>query len=144
MAKASSGTQQSPFAYFREKFKENPHLLEKKNNDEILGMYRNDHNLGPDDDIPKRVKDAMANTKSQERKRLKEGGGATTGRGRGRGPGKPRGPVSSSIRGLEKLEEQIDECLHTVRSMGREDMESVVQSLKQARNAVIWKMSPAN
>ncbi len=145
MARTSSSTGQSPFAYFRVKFRENPHLLEKKNNDEMFDMYRKDHGLSEDDDIPKKVKDALANTKSQEKKKLREGGGTTTsGRGRGRGPGKPRATTGGSPRGLEKLEEQIDECLHIVRSMGREDMDPIVQSLKQARNLVIWKMSPSN
>jgi hypothetical protein len=41
---------------------------------------------------------------------------------------------------LERLEEQIDECLILAKDIDREDLKSVISLLRRARNEVVWQM----
>ena len=45
-----------------------------------------------------------------------------------------------AARGLERLEEQIDECLTLARTLDREGLSGVIVMLRRARNEVVWKM----
>jgi hypothetical protein len=42
-------------------------------------------------------------------------------------------------KGLEALEEQIDECLTFAKRLDREGLQDVIVLLRRARNAVVWK-----
>jgi hypothetical protein len=42
--------------------------------------------------------------------------------------------------GLESLELVIDDCLTLARKMDREGLADVIGLLRQARNAVVWKL----
>ena len=46
----------------------------------------------------------------------------------------------SGVRGLESLEEQIDECLTLAKNLDREGLSSVINLLRRARNEVVWKI----
>ena len=45
-----------------------------------------------------------------------------------------------SVRGLDALEEQIDECLTLAKNLDREGLANVISLLRRARNEVVWKM----
>jgi hypothetical protein len=45
-----------------------------------------------------------------------------------------------SVRGLESLELAIDDCLTRARQMDKEGLADVIGLLRQARNAVVWKL----
>jgi hypothetical protein len=121
--------------YFRRIFAENPKLLKTRSNEEILNRWLTDH---PDyKQVPTNIKQNLSNVKSVLR---------SWGRRRGR---KPQGgqeavaPAKSAravSRGLEHLEEYIDDCLWQAKSLDVEGLEEVVQLLRRARNAVVWKL----
>ncbi len=138
MAKKKSKGE-SPFTYFRKLFMENPHWLQQKSNDEVIARYRADHNLDENASIEKRVRDAMANTKSQLRKKLGEGdNGLAKASGK---PGRKGGKVtaSSGTTNMQSLEEQIDHCLALARNLDPSGLGNVIQLLRNARNEVIIK-----
>ena len=41
---------------------------------------------------------------------------------------------------LEALEQHIDECLHEARLLDKDGLEDVINHLRRARNAVVWKI----
>jgi hypothetical protein len=129
---------ESPFPYFRKIFGENPQWLDQKSNEQVINRYKADHNMGADDIVEKRIKDAMANTKSQLRKAM-----------RGPGKGKRRGKrkMAAIATGGNKtsatfvaLELQIDDCLSLARHLDPTGLDSVIKHLRKARNEVVWKL----
>lgn len=132
---------ESVAGYFRRLFQEQPAWLEEKKNDELLARYRQDHNMAPEEPVEKRVKDAMANTKSQMRKQHRQADTAA-------GPGRRKVPaMNRSAQGtaaaparIETLEEQIDDALTLARHLDREGLGEVINLLRRARNQVVWKM----
>ena len=57
--------------------------------------------------------------------------------------GSERCPVETprkAVRGLDRLEEQIDECLSLAKYLDREHLADVISLLRKARNAVVWKL----
>jgi hypothetical protein len=135
-SKASNGDE-TVSGYLRRVFKENPQLLKTRSNDEVLNRWLADH--PGEKEVPRRVKQILANVKSVLRKR---------GRKRGRRPQaeQPRAAASAVVvvrkpsRGLEHLEEQIDDCLTAAKQLDRDGLDHVVRLLRQARNAVVWKL----
>jgi hypothetical protein len=138
MAKPSQGENIS--GYIRRLFKENPKWLAARSNDEILARWLKDH---PGETVvPHRVKKNLSNVKSLLRQ------------ARGKKPGKPKNesqpaaPTAATsaaaprkgVRGLETLEEQLDECLTLAKNLDREGLSSVINLLRRARNEVVWKM----
>jgi hypothetical protein len=122
--------------YFRRIFKENPKLLTSRSNDELLKRWLADH--PGETEVPKSVKNGLQNVKSilrsKGRKRRAARAAATP-------AGTPaRLPRSRVTSGLEVLEEHIDECLTAARTMDREGLQDVIDFLRRARNAVVWKM----
>jgi hypothetical protein len=126
-------------AYFRKVFGENPKWLSTRSNDEVLARWLQDHE--GETEVPKRVKQNLSNVKSLLRK---------AGR---RKPGRPKKESLSaepnavpaaarrgSVRGLESLEEHIDECLSLAKNLDREGLSSVINLLRRARNEVVWKI----
>ena len=126
--------------YIRRLFKENPKWLATRSNDEILARWLKDH--PGEKEVPHRVKKNLSNVKSLLRQ------------ARGKKPGEPKqesqlaGPTAATsaaaprkgVRGLETLEEQLDECLTLAKNLDREGLSSVINLLRRARNEVVWKM----
>ena len=125
--------------YFKAIFKENPGLLKSTSNEDIFARWLKDH---PEErEVPDRVKSILFNVKSKLRKQ-----GAKKGR-----PRKEAQPTIAvqpaevapirrvSLRGLESLEERIDDCLTLARSLDREGLEAVLGLLRKARNGVVVK-----
>jgi hypothetical protein len=119
--------------YFRRIFNENPKLLKGRSNEELLRRWLADH--PGQKRVPDKIKYILANVKSVLRKK-------------GRKKPKAEQPVAvvSEVarpkvapRGLEALEEQIDECLSFAKRLDREGLADVIGLLRRARNAVVWK-----
>ena len=121
--------------YFRKIFKENPKLLKGRSNEELLKRWLADH--PGQKEAPQTVKNNLANVKSILRKKLRKGGRPKA--------VQPVGVVTEvskpkvTPRGLEALEEQIDECLSCAKRMDREGLADVIGLLRRARNTVVWK-----
>ena len=126
--------------YIRRVFGENPKWLAARSNDEILARWLKDH--PGETEVPHRVKKNLSNVKSLLRQ------------ARGKKPGEPKqqnqlaGPTAATsaaaprkgVRGLETLEEQLDECLTLAKNLDREGLSRVINLLRRARNEVVWKM----
>jgi hypothetical protein len=128
---------ESASGYFRKVFAENPKLLQSRSNEELIRRWLSDH--PGEKEVPDRVKNILMNVKSILRK---------TGRKRGRRQEEKRqqaagvtpAPARRLARGLEELEEHIDECLTVARIIDREGLDHVIRLLRQARNEVVWKL----
>lgn len=123
--------------YFRKIFRENPKLLKQRSNDELLSRWSLDH---PGEPVTDRIKQNLANLKSILRKKRRK-------RGKGKQAAEPvetavivMTPAKKAYRGLEALELEIDDCLTSARSLDREGLEDVINFLRRARNAVVWKL----
>jgi hypothetical protein len=123
--------------YFRKIFNENPKLLKGRSNEELLRRWLADH--PGQTEVPQTVKNNLANVKSVLRKKLRKGG---------RPKAEQTGAASVvtevakpkvAARGLEALEEQIDDCLSFAKRLDREGLSDVIGLLRRARNAVVWK-----
>jgi hypothetical protein len=126
--------------YFKATFKENPSLLKSTSNEDIFARWLKDH--PGEKEVPDRVKGILFNVKSKLRKKL------GTKRGRPRKEAQPTIAVQPAevapirrapLRGLESLEERIDDCLTLARSLDREGLEAVLDLLRRARNGVVVK-----
>ena len=126
--------------YFRRVFKENPKLLGSHSNADLFNRWLADH---PDHaEVPQNVKGILFNLKSMLRKK----------RRKKRAAPKPadqaaQGVVATQLKpariaakGLEALEEQIDDALTLARSLDRESLDLVIRMLRKARNTVVWKL----
>jgi hypothetical protein len=119
--------------YFRRIFEENPQLLYTKSNDEIRARWLRDHPSHRE--MPKRAIQALNNVKSVLRKKVRD-----TDQGKPLfAVGRPTGSRGGA-RGLEVLEEFIDECLTMAKNLDRNGLESVIRHLRRARNEVVWKL----
>src|SRR5262245_51142568 len=124
--------------YFKAILKENPSLLKSTSNEDIFERWLKDH--PGEKAVSDRVKAILFNVKSKLRKQL----GAK--RGRPRKEAKPTvegqpaevAPVRrAATRGLDSLEERIDDCLTLARSLDRDGLEAVIDLLRRARNGVV-------
>jgi hypothetical protein len=88
--------------------------------------------------VPQTVKNNLANVKSILRKKMRKRGGRPK-------SDQPSAAVSEvatkkvAPKGLEALEEQIDDCLTFAKKLDREGLADVIVLLRRARNAVVWK-----
>lgn len=128
--------------YFKRVFKENPQLLGVKSNDELFRRWLADH---PDHtEVPGNIKGILFNVKSGLRKK----GRKKLGR-----PKKveqavpvtaaithPKPVKVAAVKGLEALEEQIDDALTLAKHMDRESLDDVIRILRKARNTVVCKL----
>lgn len=134
-----AGPPASVAGYFRKLFKENPKLLKETSNQKLLDRWSADH---PGQEVTKSIRNNLANLKSVLRSKK-----------RGRVADRTQGPRDAAHEGrslaatvptggspLEALEHQIDECLILARSGDPEGLMEVIQLLRRARNAVVWKM----
>jgi hypothetical protein len=144
MAKKASSTNghdkgESISGYFRKVFAENPSLLDTRSNDELYARWLRDH--PGDKEVSERVRQNLSNIKGVLRKQKR------------RKPGRPKGSTQSTqvaatpaeapkkvIRGLDRLEEHIDDCLSYAKQLDREGLADVIILLRRARNEVVWKM----
>ena len=126
--------------YFKAIFKENPGLLKSTSNEDIFARWLKDH--PGEKEVPDRVKGILFNVKSKLRKKL----GAK--RGRPRKEAQPNNAVQPAevapirrvpLRGLEAVEERIDNCLTLARSLDRDGLEAVIHLLRKARHGVVVK-----
>src|SRR5262245_54247319 len=104
--------------YFKALFKENPSLVTSTSNDDIFARWLKDH--PGEKEVPDRVKGILFNVKSKLRKKL----GAKRGRPRKEEQPTVEGQTAEIAptrrvppRGLESLEERIDDCLTLARSI---------------------------
>jgi hypothetical protein len=127
--------------YFRRIFTENLKLLGGRSNEEILNRWLTDH---PSEKVvPDRIKSILSNVKSVMRKKLRKR--------RGRRPKEEQAagatavvvvarPRKAAARGLEVLEEMIDECMSLAKNLDSEGLAQVLAALRRARNQVVWKL----
>jgi hypothetical protein len=125
-------------AYFRNVFTEKPQWLKQKSNEDLLARYRADHSMSSDAEVSKSVKQSMANVKSLMRHGDKAASGKPAVKHMRSGP--YHLPTVFGKVTLETLEDLIDECLSSAKSIDRDGLEKVIRSLRSARNAVVWKM----
>ena len=136
---STEGPPASVAGYFRKLFKENPKLLKETSNQKLLDRWQADH---PGQEVTKSIRNNLANLKSVLRSKKRD-----------RVADKTQGPRDAAHEGrsiaatvptggspLEALEHQIDECLSLARSGDPEGLREVIQLLRRARNAVVWKM----
>jgi hypothetical protein len=134
MAKKSTGNGENVSGYFRQIFKEDPRLLRSRSNDKLMQRWLADH---PDQkEVPIRVKQGLANVKSILRKRRRGPRRKGDDQNQAAAPTAARKPA----RGLERLEEQIDDCLSVAKILDRTELEQVIRLLRKARNEVVWKL----
>jgi hypothetical protein len=120
--------------YFRELIEANPQLLNGPNtNAQLLERYQSAH---PSAKITGSIKANLANVKSNLRKRKRHLAGFKS---------SPRIVGAQAVqafvgaRGMEGLEEYIDECLTIAKTLDREGLDHVIRLLRTARNEVVWK-----
>jgi hypothetical protein len=141
MAKPSQQSEgENISGYIRRLFKENPKWLAARSNDEILARWLKDH---PGETVvPERVKKNLSNVKSLLRQahHKKPGKGQKESQPAGLTAATSAAAPRKGVRGLETLEEQLDECLTLAKNLDREGLSSVINLLRRARNEVVWKM----
>ena len=128
----------SIMGYFRTIFEENPKWLHERSNDKIAARWLQD-NPGHTE-LPKNVKNTLANLKSNLRKKTR-GPGARKAKAEDAVGGAGEAPVAAKtkVKGLDVLEIQIDECLTMARNLDRDALQEVIRLLRRARNEVVWK-----
>ena len=120
--------------YFRRVFEERPDLVQSGSNQEIFDRWLADH--AGEKDVPQRVKQILFNVKSLLRRKLRR---------KRRQVAAPARPTETAVRagrpkagrGLETLEEQIDEGLMMARALDAEGLDNVIKLLRGARNQVV-------
>ncbi len=138
MAKRTQTAGEGITAYFRRVFEENPKWLDARSNDEVVARWLKDH--PGEKEAPGRVKKNLANVKSELRKKLRKKPGRPKNENVSAEPTAAAAVPRKGVRGLETLEDQIDECLTLAKNLDREGLSSVINLLRRARNEVVWKM----
>ena len=134
-AQAPAANGETTSGYFRKVFKADPKLLKKGTNPELFRRWLADH--PGHKEVPQSVKNILSYLKSVLRSKRK----------RRRAPeaqaqGTPVGAASPAAtrangKGLERLEERIDDCLAVARGMDAEGLAEVIDRLRNARNQVV-------
>ncbi len=119
--------------YFRQLYEQHPDWLEGESNSEMMDVWRQDH---PGKEPDKRVPQNLANLKSLLRREIREGKRKSA----PAGAAIKAGRMNASSHKLEGLEEAIDHCLTTARTLDRSGLDSVIKLLRRARNEVVWKI----
>jgi hypothetical protein len=130
--------------YFRKVFAERPDWLGEKSNDPTLARYREDHGMAPGAEIDKKIKQNLANIKSVLRKKGRKKRGRPKKVAVAMTAAVAAAPVAvvkkAPVSKLDALEESIDDCLTTAKSIDRDGLHDVIMLLRRARNAVVWKI----
>jgi len=124
-----------------------PELLWQRSNDELYRIYLTDH--PGESTVPKNVTQGLSNVKSILRKRDAKKGKGRKGRRKARAAAEngaaapaPARAARTPARGLQQLEEHIDDCLNLAKNLGQESLEPVIQALRRVRNQVIFQQGP--
>jgi hypothetical protein len=135
----AGGDNDSIAGYFRKVFAEKPQLLKGRSNEELLRRWQEDH---PGQEVSKSVKASLSNIKSvlrsKGRKRARKE--AADHQERDVPAGVETKRSAPPRRGMNALEEAIDECLGMAKATDREGLAGVIDLLRRARNQVVWKM----
>jgi hypothetical protein len=141
---AATGQTENISAYFRQVFAENPKWLNTRSNEAVLARWLEDH--PGEQEVPERVKQNLSNVKSVLRRQKRKRGGRP--RKESQTAEVTAAPAAEAprkvVRGLDTLEEQIDECLSLAKVIDREGLSSVIVLLRRARNEVVWKMGESS
>jgi hypothetical protein len=126
--------------YFRRIIKEDPRLLKKGSNAELLGRWLKDH--PGEKEVPKNVQAILHNLKSVLRKRRRQRQAAKAQAAPDAVAGSPPASPAPAVprqagKGLAQLEDQIDDCLASARGLDREGLSGVIELLRRARNEVV-------
>jgi hypothetical protein len=123
--------------WFRQYFRDHPGAVGTRSNEEVIRSWRHDH---PGQDFDNKIQAAMTNVKSNERKKLKLGRRGRKKKAAADGTAPAPARVRTPSGTLERLELAIDRCLEVARAHEEadEDMKRVVNSLRAARNGVVW------
>lgn len=138
LAQASNETTSG---YFRRLFTENPRLLVTRSNSEVLNRWLADH--PGNREVPKNVQKNMAKVKGLLRKKSRKRAKSTAvdhGAPVAAISSAPKAFVKAAPKSLEALEEQIDDCLTLAKRTDKEGLAEVIRMLRNARNAVVWKL----
>jgi hypothetical protein len=149
MAKNTTGNKQTSkpaegetlTGYFRRIFRENRKLLKTRSNEEVLQRWQADH---PGEEITGKVKMAVGNAKGSLRQKLRK---RKASRAQAEQPQQMARAGNHEFlqpkhlpRGLEHLEERIDDRLSMAKGIDWEGLVDVIKLLHRARNEVVWKM----
>src|SRR5262245_723573 len=139
MAKAQrSGEAESVMGYFRPLLEANPKLIKQRRNDELYDRWLQDH--PQQKAVPENVKNGLSNLKASLRKKLKprKGKGRPKAAAVAEGAAGPARRIPRPAAGqMERLEEQIDECVAMARHLDREGLDKVIDLSRGARNEVV-------
>jgi hypothetical protein len=134
-ASGPAGNGETTSGYFRKVFKQDPKLLKKGTNPELFRRWLQDH--PGHKEVPENVKNILSNIKAvlrnkRKRRRAAEAPAQST-------PVVAASPAATrpSGKGLERLEERIDECLAAARAVDTEGLAEVIDRLRNARNQVV-------
>jgi hypothetical protein len=134
----TNGPGETTAGYFRQVFSEHPEWLAGKSNGDVLSRWLADHPGHAE--VPEKIKQNLANIKSILRKQ----GRKKRGRRKKEQPAEATAAAVAAprkrVHGLESLELAIDDCLSHAREMDKEGLGDVIGLLRQARNAVVWKL----
>ena len=133
-----NGPGETTAGYFRRVFAEHPEWLAGPSNTAVFARWLEDHPGHAA--VPEKIKQNLANIKSVLRKQ----GRKKRGRRKKEQPAEATAAAVTAprkrVHGLESLELAIDDCLTRARKMDREGLADIIGFLRQARNAVVWKM----
>jgi hypothetical protein len=93
--------------------------------------------------VPPNVQRHLSNVKSILRKKRRKKLGKSKGleqAGAVQAASTQPKPNKIAPKGLEALEEQIDDCMTVAKNMDREGLDVVIRLLRNARNGVVWTL----
>jgi hypothetical protein len=137
-APQTNGAGETTAGYFRRVFGEHPEWLAGKSNADVLARWLADHPGHAE--VPEKIKQNLANIKSVLRKQGRKKRGRRKKEQAAEATAAAVAAPRKSVRGLESLELAIDDCLTRARQMDKEGLADVIGLLRQARNAVVWKL----
>jgi len=129
--------------YFKKIFADNPQLLGERSNEPLLQRWLKDH---PDHtEVPKAIKQNLSNVKSVLRSKGRKKAARKASRQAEHMQDWLQQPharpkASSRLEQLEILERHIDDCLIEAAHLDRQGLEDVINHLRRARNAVMWRI----
>ena len=136
----AGGGNESIAGYFRWIFTANPRLPHERSNEALRKRWQEDH---PGQEVSKSVKVGISNIKSmlrsKGRKKTARKEAAAQMEREALTEVEPR-RAAPPRRGMNALEEAIDECLILAKATDREGLAGVIDLLRRARNQVVWKM----
>jgi hypothetical protein len=123
--------------YFRPILEANPKYVKNRKNDELYELWLKDHPGFKE--VPQQVRNGLSNLKSTLRAKRRKGKGKRAGhKPEANGGAVPPKRLGRPAGGqLERLEEQIDECLARAKSLDPEGLMDIIHLLRRARNRVV-------